>query len=522
MIVLGINSYTHDVGAALCIDGKIKYAVEEERLSRQKHHLGIEANGTPPRLAVAHVLNDARITINEVDRIVHVGWKGTDYLKLDLAGKVLREYAKELDSEEKKTSFVHHHLAHAVSAFYGSGFDNGLVAAIDGLGDWVSTSLWIGNGNKLEKIDQYQMEDSLGFMYSKASRVLNLGKYGYGEGKMTALAGYGERIADFPTIVEVKNGRYKIVGDYNKIFEKFVKEKDKPYTKEQKDFATTVQLILEETVIKILTYASKFYSQNNLLMSGGVALNCRMNGRLSKMPWIKNMFIQPAASDSGVCIGAAYIGALEIGDIPQKMESVYLGPDINEKVISSFIKKNKINAEFVDSPYELGAKLLEQGNIIAWVQGRTELGPRALGHRSLLGDPRNIEVRDKMNEIKEREPWRPVAPAGIISTKKYFDYSQATEHMTKAIEMFPNALEEIPGAIHIDGSARVQLVTNKEDLFYKLIEEFERRTGVPVVLNTSLNDKKEPICTSMKDAVRFFYTTPTDDLIIGNWWIKKK
>ncbi len=521
MIILGVNSYTHDVGAALCMDGKIAYAVEEERLSRQKHHLGIEANGTPPRLAVAHVLDDAGITIDQVDRIVHVGWRGTDYLKLDLAGKALREYAKELDPQEKKTSFVHHHLAHAASTFYASGFSEGLVAAIDGLGDWIATSLWIGKGDKLEKIDQYAMEDSLGFMYSDASRVLGLGAHGYGEGKMTALAGYGKRMTDFPELIRLKNGRYSIVADYNTLFEKFRKDPNMPYTQEQKDFATTIQLTLEETVMSILTHASKVHEQENLLMAGGVALNCRMNGRLSRMPWVKKMFIQPAASDTGVCVGAAYLGALELGDKPEKMHSIYLGPDITDEAIYAFVKRNGLNAEFVESPDERGAELLARGEIVAWVQGRTELGPRALGHRSLLGDPRSIDVRDRMNGIKEREPWRPVAPAGIISEKQYFDFGQATEHMTKAVEMSLAALREIPGAIHVDGSARVQLVRDESDPFHALIKEFERRTGVPVVLNTSLNDKREPICTSISDAVRFFYTTPTDNLIINKWWIKK-
>jgi carbamoyltransferase len=521
MIVLGINSYTHDVGAALCIDGKIKYAVEEERLSRQKHHIGIEANGTPPRLAVEYVLEEAGISLNEVDRIVHVGWKGTDYLKLDLAGRVLREYAKEIDPSEKRTSFVHHHLCHAASGYYASGFDEGLVASIDGVGDWVSTSLWIGKDGKLEKVDQYPIEDSLGFMYSHASRILGLGKFGYGEGKMTALAGHENRIVSFPPLVEVNNGRYKIVGDWELLFEKYKKDADKPYSQEQIDFATTVQLILEETIIEILTKTNNQYGQSNLIMSGGVALNCRMNGRLSKLPWVENMFIQPAASDSGVCLGAAYIGALDLGDTPQRMDTIYLGPNIDNNKVSEFVRRNQLNHSYLENPAQFGAKLLNNGHILAWVQGRTEFGPRALGHRSLLGDPRSVNIRDKMNMIKEREPWRPVAPSCISSEKIYFDVSQATEHMTKAIKMNSRALSEIPGAIHVDGSARVQLVKDKEDSYYQLIEEFEKITGVPAVLNTSLNDKREPICTTIDDAIRFFYTTPTDDLIIGNWWIRK-
>ncbi|MFH1917079.1 MAG: carbamoyltransferase C-terminal domain-containing protein [Nanoarchaeota archaeon] len=523
MKVLGIHSFTHDVGVALAIDGRIAYAVEEERLSRNKHHLGIEAEGTPPYRSLEFVLSEAGLTLDNIDRIVHVGWEGSDYLKMDFAGSRYRAFAKELDPTLKKTGFISHHLAHAASAYFSSGFSRALVLSIDGVGDFVSTSLWLGEGGALKKIDQYMLEDSIGFLYSKASRLLGLGKFGYGEGKMTALAAYGHRLKDFPNIISLENGRYSVRQDYPAIFQPFERANpDLPFTQEQKDFAATIQLLLEETVEYILDAARKKYPEENLVMSGGVALNCRMNGRLSRIPWVKSMFIMPGANDAGVCIGAAYLGSQETGDKPQKFSSIYIGPDIDHSMLEEYVLRNQLNAIRVDDPSAVAVSLLVEGNTIAWVQGRLEFGPRALGHRSLLGDPRSIRVRDRLNEIKQRESWRPVAPAIIVSNKEYCDYNQGTEFMTKAIPMSALAREEIPGGIHIDGTARVQMVKDVQDSFYQLILAFEEKTGIPAVLNTSLNARDEPLCTSIDDAVRFYYTTPTDHLIIGNWWLRKK
>lgn len=521
MKVLGISSLTHDVGAAVCIDGKIVSALEEERLSRIKHHPGIEIEGKPPRDSVQYVLKEAGLSLADIDKIVHVGSKGNDFMRLDIIGKRFREFAKELDYDDKKTIFIGHHLAHAASAFYSSGFDDAIVASIDGAGDWISSSLWLGEQNKLRKLDEYYQDNSLGFMFTRAAKTIGLGGFGYGEGKLTALAAYGVPIDNFPEIIVFENGRYSLMENYYELFKEFKRNKNEPIDDLHKNFAATIQMQLENAVGKIISIANKKYNKNKLAIAGGVALNCKMNGELSKLPWVQEMYIQPGANDSGLCIGAAYVGAVKLGDTPKKLSSIYLGPDIIDNDVVQYIKNNKLRAEFTDKPYSLAAKFISHNMAVAWVQGKLEFGPRALGHRSLLGDPRYISSRDSLNKIKQREPWRPVAPAIIDSDKNYFDNSQATEHMTKAIDSTQTARKEIPGGIHVDGTARVQLVKNKEDSFYKLIKEFENITGIPGVLNTSLNSRNEPLCTTIDDAVKFFYTTPTDKLIIGNWSLSK-
>jgi carbamoyltransferase len=520
MKVLGVHSLTHDSGTSLCVDGEIAFALEEERLSRIKHHFGIEVEGTPPLRSLNWILKEANLTLNEIDKIVHVGWEGDDFMKLDLIRNRYREFAFCLDPGMKKTSFVSHHRAHAASAYYSSGFEDAIVLAVDGAGDWVSTSLYIGEGEKMNKVDQYPLDESLGFMYSRAAKILGLGDFGFSEGKLTALAAYGN---PNPSIVEVAylhDGKYTINKNYYDIFKKFRRSQDEPITQEQKDFAATVQKSLEDIIIYILTHAYNKYCKKNIVLAGGVALNCRMNGKISSLPWIDKIFIQPAANDGGLCVGAAYLGALAGGDKIHGMNTPYLGPDINNLEVEKYITRNGLTVEKVN-PEETAAQKIAQGKTVAWMQGKLEFGPRALGHRSLLGDPRKIDIKDKLNVIKQRDSWRPVAPAIIDGASRYCDLNNATEFMTKAIPMNKLALNEIPGAIHVDGTARVQFVKDKKDIFFKLISSFERLTGIPAVLNTSLNSRGEPICTTIDEGVKFFYTTPTDYLMIGTFLFKK-
>lgn len=521
MKVLGIHSLTHDLGTALCVDGNIKYAVEEERLSQIKHHPGIEVEGYPPLKSLNWILNQEGLSLDKVDKIVHVGWPGDEFMRLDLIRGRYREFAKELDPKGKKTTFVSHHKAHAASAYYASGFSDALVLSIDGAGDWISSSLYVGKEEELKKIDEYFIDQSLGFMYSRASKLLGLGQFGFSEGKLTALAAYGQPIRSFPPIVLIEGDRYKLAEGYYEVFKEF-KCTEENLTQRHKDFAATVQKTLEDTVIHILNVAHEKYGKRNLALGGGVALNCKMNGKLKLLPWVEKMFVQPAANDGGLCVGAAYIGAIEGGDTVECMKSVYLGPDILESEVEGYVKQNRLVSHRVEKPYDIAAHLIEQGQTVGWVQGRLEFGPRALGHRSLLGDPRDISMRDKLNLIKKRELWRPIAPSIIKSDKKYFVLNQGTEFMTNAVMMNKLAAQEIPGAIHVDSTARVQVMNDESDMFYKLIKSFEGRTGIPAVLNTSLNRKGEPLCAAVEESIRFFYTTPTDNLFIGPWWFKKR
>ena len=520
MKILGIHSLTHDSGVCLYKNGKVAYALEEERLSRIKHHPGIEVEGKPPLLSLSWTLKEANLQLKEIDKFVHVGWKGDKFMKLDLARNRFRDFAKSLDPDTTRTSFVPHHKAHAASAYYASGFDDALVLVVDGAGDWTSTSLYIGEGRELRKVDEYPPDQSLGFLYSKAAKIIGLGDFGFGEGKMTALAAYGTQIHGFPQIIKTNDGKYTIEQDYFDHFMKYKKENGE-LTQTQKDFAFMVQTALENAIIDILNFAHNKYGKTKIAFSGGVALNCRLNGKISALPWVDDFFIQAGANDCGLCLGAAYLGAVESGEPITKMSDSYLGPDIKDDDVGSFVKSNKLRAKKLNDVAKACAELISEGKIVGFMHGRLEFGPRALGHRSLLGDPRNIEVRDKLNIIKQREPWRPVAPAIVDSEKQYCQLSKATEFMTKALPMNELAIKEIPAALHVDNTARVQVVRNKDDLFYTVIREFENITSIPAILNTSLNSKGEPLCASIEDGVKFFFTTPTDYLIIDKWLIEK-
>jgi carbamoyltransferase len=521
MKVLGVHSLTHDLGAALCIDGEITHVVEEERLSRIKHHPGIEVEGTEPRLSIEWVLAESGLSLSEIDLIAHVGWPGEDFMRLDLIRRRFRDFACTLDPSGKKTLFVDHHRAHAASAYYAAGFESALVGAIDGQGDWISTSLYLGHGRELKKIDEYFVDQSLGFMYSRAARLLGLGDFGFGEGKLVALAGYGQEIPDFSPPVILEGDRYRIVdGYYEKTFLPF-RRSEGELTQEHKDFAATVQITLERVIIHILSRAAQKYQQKNLVLGGGVALNCRMNGRLAALPWVKKMFVQPGANDCGLCIGAAYLGAVAAGDTPRAMKSVFLGPDLKPSAAAEVFRRNKLRAEEVENPAADAAKIIAKGGVVAWMSGRLEFGPRALGHRSLLGDPRSVEVRDYLNAIKQRESWRPIAPSILADRASYFDPKITSPYMTHAVALNEASKNEIAAAVHVDGSARVQIVLDRWDPFYGVLEAFAGETGVPVVLNTSLNQRGEPLCASIEDGLRFFFTTPTDALIIDRWVLRK-
>jgi carbamoyltransferase len=248
-----------------------------------------------------------------------------------------------------------------------------------------------------------------------------------------------------------------------------------------------------------------------------------MNGKLQKLKWVEKTFVQPAANDSGVCIGAAYLGAVKSGEKKiYPFDSAYLGFNITDKEIENFVKTNNLNGKYIKDIEKYTAEILSKGNIVAWMQSKLEFGPRALGHRSLLGDPRSLIVKDKLNNIKQRESWRPVAPSIVETKKKYHSEGLGSKYMTHAINMNTLAQKEIPGAIHVDGTARIQIVDNENDPYYKLIKQFENITGVPAILNTSLNKKGDPLCCTIEDGIDFFYTTQTDYLIINNWCFSKK
>lgn len=520
MNILGVHSITHDVGAALFQNNQLSSAVEEERLSRIKHHPGIQFRGSPPYKSIKFLLQQSSLKMNDVNLIVHVGWPGSDDEPLDVMKRVYRDFAKTLDKDLQKTIFVDHHHAHAASSYYASGFDKALVIVIDGHGDYISTSIYIGEGleKPLKKIADYHVDQSLGIFYTRAAKTLGLGNLGFGEGKMMALASYGKVMKDFLNIITFENGRYQI-GEYKELFRKFERKPYEKIKKIHKDFAATIQYLLTTTVLRIIKEARERYPFENICISGGVGLNCSMNSKISELLGI-NLFIPPAPNDGGLCIGAAYIGAVNMGLKINRFNSPYLGPEIEKNSLGSFIRKNGLRAKKIKNSYKRAAKLISEGYIVGWMQGKLEFGPRALGHRSLLGDPRLLKVKDRINWIKGRDLWRPVA-LSLVGNENLESPIDCMKYMTIATKIKPELASKISAGIHKDGTSRVQIVNDRNDSFYKLITSFEKITGIPAILNTSLNSRDEPLCTSIEDGVRFFYTSQIDYLFIGDWLLEK-
>ncbi len=337
MKILGVHSVTHDTGAALCEDGKIRYAAEEERFTRIRHSPGLETCGKPPYSSIRYVLEQSGTDLNDIDAIVHVGWPGDNLARIDPIKKAYREFAKELDSSGNKTIYVDHHMAHAASSFYASGFDSALTVVIDGGGDWLATSLYVTENKKLERVDEYFLDQSLGFMYTRAARVLGLGGFGFGEGKIMALAAYGNPLENFPPIISTRGDRYRLDQDYYERFKNFTVGNG-GLEKRHMDFAATVQTELEHAVLHVIDRAYERYGYKNVCIAGGVGLNCTLNGKIRNLPWVAKMFVQPAANDGGLCVGAAYLGAIKGGERVEGFDNIYLGPQINLEIAGELLE----------------------------------------------------------------------------------------------------------------------------------------------------------------------------------------
>lgn len=520
MKILGVHSLTHDVGAALFDGGTITYAVEEEKLSRVKHHPGIQFGGTPPVHSVEYIKSKLTKGLDDVDFFVHVGWPGSNDEPLDIAKRMYRDFALQLDSENKKTIFVTHHLAHAASAYFASGFSQSIVIVVDGHGDYIATSVYLAKKGEylFKKIEEYFVDQSLGMMYTRAAKTLGLGGLGYGEGKLSALAAYGKPIKQIQ-LIDIEENRY-FINEYSNVFAKYKREKNETLTQNHIDFAATVQEAIEKAILHTLNEIWKKYKINNVCFAGGVGLNCKLNGKIRDLSWINNFFVFPAPNDSGLCIGAAYLGAMIKQQEIRRLDTIYLGPEFAPTEVENYLISNQIKFVKTDAS-RMAADCISNGRIVAWAQKALEFGPRALGHRSLLGDPRDTNVRDRINIIKKRESWRPVCPA-VIDNRYFTGDHHSLQHMMVAAKANDMAKKEIPAAIHHDGSARFQYVQKSTDPFYLLIKEFEKITTVPAILNTSLNASYEPICSTIDDIIKFFYTTQTDDLFIDNYWVTKK
>ena len=558
MYILGINYLYHDTSACLVKDGILISAVEEERFGDEKHVKRFPVN------AINFCLQEAGITLRDIDyigfsAIPNLGMGKKVLHTLKYLPRSLRLFAKEIfgyleryrdltgwwqkqGNLSCKRYFLEHHLTHAASAFLVSPFDKAAILSIDGMGEWDTALIGLGEGNKINRLSVISFPDSLGFVYEAITQYLGF-RPSYDEGKTMGLSAYGkpEYLDKFREIIEFKNGRVKVdlsyfqyhIGASTICSPKFVRyfgksrHKDEPIEPRYEDIACSLQLRLEEVVLEICQGLHRTTKTNKLCLAGGVALNSVMNGKILTQTPFNEIFIQPASGDAGTAIGAAFYIYNTILNNERKyiMENAYTGPQYSNKEIEETLKACKLKYEYYENIEEVTAKLLVQDKIIAWFQGRMEIGPRALGNRSILTSPVRPEMKDIVNQqVKFRESFRPFAPSILEENCcEYFDHSYPSPFMLLVYNVLPDKKDVIPAVIHVDGTGRIQTVNEKENpRYWKLIKEFEKLTGIPVILNTSFNVKGQPICCTPKDAIKCFFSTGLDYLVMGDYLISKR
>ena len=592
--ILGISAFFHDSAASLIKDGKIVAAAQEERFTRKKH------DPSYPFHSINYVLKEGNIKLKDVDHVVffekpflkferlletYLAFAPKGFKSFSMAMPIwLREklFQKKFLFDKlatndpnfkdlNKIKFSEHHFSHAASAFFPSPFKKALILTLDGVGEWATTTLAIGNNNKIEMLKEIYFPHSIGLLYSAFTYYLGF-KVNSGEYKVMGLAPYGEpkyKDVILNKLIDLKDdGSFKLDMNFfnyatgltmiNKNFEKlFGRSARKPESELldqfHMDIASSVQAATEEIVLKLTKDISKKYEIENLCLAGGVALNCVANGKILQKNYFKKLWIQPAAGDAGGSLGAALAFWHHEMNMPRtlntndKMEGSYLGPEFSELTIENELKR--LNAKFIKHEekkfIETIAKDLSNQLTVGWFQGRMEFGPRALGSRSILCDPRSEKMQKELNlKIKFRESFRPFAPAIIREDlNNWFNLNSDSPYMLLVSEIkndikidmteSENKLfgidklnvkrSKIPAVTHVDYSARIQTVHKETNpKFYKLIKNFKEITNCPVLVNTSFNIRGEPIVCSVEDAFKCFMGTNLDILAIGNFILRKK
>jgi len=557
MLTLGINySQMHDSSACIVRDGELLFAVAEERISRVKHDSGF------PKLAIQACLDFAEVTAGQLDEVCF-GWQtaGPIYrhdLKLYATGHWPLTKVNVLNSSryflsmwhqesgaapfrrifgESKTRFryVDHHLAHAISAYAYSGFDDAAVAVMDGRGAWEATSIWRGRAGRLEHLLTLNWPDSLGLFYAQFTGFLGFVPNS-DEWKVMGLAPYGQQGIDLSPFINPHDQPYRVhsktlVGDGSQFSHLtpllgLPREPESEISEQHKNIAFAVQDACEAAMMSVIKMALAKTGSRNLCLAGGVALNSKANGKIVASGAIEKIFVQPAASDDGVALGAALAPYLDDnGRLPNKaMRHGYWGPSFDDDAIEKTLLTYKIRHTKLSDTATAAAQFLSEGKILGWFQGRMEFGPRALGSRSILADPRDPEMNAKVNNaVKFREWWRPFAPSfKKEAVPEYLESAYDSPFMILTAQVRPGKRSVIPSVTHVDGSARPQTVEREiNPLYYRLIDEFGAITGVPVIMNTSFNLRGEAIVHTPTDALRTFFSSGMDALVIGSYVIEK-
>ena len=553
--ILGLGIGGHDAAAALVRNGEVIAMGEQERFSRNKR-----AYHESPAQAAAWCLEYAGISLDDIAVVA----LGTDYqIKNSWKGLTDEELAQLPPHDCPQNLFptalfgtgprppivpVRHHLAHAASAYYISGFEDAAILVIDNQGEDSSTTLAHGVNGTITELESYEVKDSLGLFYRSAAQFSGvIGKY-KSVGKLMGLASYG--IPNQPMPIELidgvplLNGLPEVPGIRNaempparsqQMFE-FFTENCFPYTAQvveepmaYANFAASVQQAFETAVLGICKRLKQLTGSDRLVLAGGCALNCSANGKIVASNLFNEIYVQPVAHDAGVSLGAALeMERLVLGRAPQsgyQMDHAYLGPKFSTEQAVAAARKQQLPFEVLEQQILLKrvAHLLAEGRTVGWFQGRAEVGPRALGARSLLGDPRQRQSLVKLNQIKSREMWRPLAPSVLEEAHDtWFESGHASPFMIVAGSVRPERRSQIPAVVHVDGSARAQAVSNKSNpRYWQLIHNFEQITGIPLVINTSFNVAGEPVVHTPENAIADFLTTELDVLVIENMLLEK-
>ncbi len=562
MNILGINWGEHDSAATLLQDGHLVAAVEEERLSRVKHapfafparaaRWCLEVGGVEPA-DVDVVAYSFSPTVGLGRGLLHAiqHFPSANFVALaELARRTWyvapRAYAHyELKIPARtRTVYVPHHLAHAASAYYLSPFDHAAVLVVDGMGEWPVTSLYEGRGNALSSLDTVSFPHSLGFYYSAFTEYLGFDPFD-GEYKVMGLAAYGEpRFAErFLEILRLPVGPqhrldlrfFNFHRDYGRTswYSPYMEEVFGPRSTAPEmpaqiyaDLAASVQQRLEDAILHLARHLHRRTGLPDLCMAGGVGLNSVANGKVVQQGPFERVFIQPAANDAGCAVGAAlYVHHVTNGvEARESLRDVYLGPEFGAHEIEAQLHLSKIAYETLADPAATAARLVAEGQIVGWFQGRMEFGPRALGNRSILADPRRASMKERINAaVKFREPFRPFAPSVPLEhSDTYFESVGASPYMLRVTPVKPGIGERLPAITHVNGTARLHTVTRESNpLYYDLLVRLGEQTGVPVVLNTSFNVRGEPIVCTPRDALGCFFSSGLDALVIDHFLIRK-
>ena len=535
MIVLGIHGGVmptqHDAGAAVVVNGRLAAVCEEERFARYKG-----AFGHLPLRSIQACLEQANIRMTDIGLLVSSG-----NTHRDLRARIQR-YFQHYFGHVPPLLMIEHQMAHLASAYYSSGFDEAMVISIDAYGDQASGALAIGNNGALTVHQRLPQFESLGLFYAAITSYLGF-LVSEDEYKVMGLSAYGQPGMDLSPIVRLgDNGliqmdtRYwqdplRPVSRFERYFSPALesllgppRQPDEEITQRHCNIARAAQTLLEKAVTSLVRTFHAKTSLRRVALAGGVALNCLANWRILQLPEIDDLFVQPAASDRGIALGCALYGAASNGDPIEALDHVQYGRSYDEKMIESALRTSGYRFERCDNTAEAAAEALDNGRIIGWFQGRSEFGPRALGGRSILADPRNRSMKEQVNRaVKYREKFRPFAPAVLLEDLgEIFECSRASPFMTVTYPVRPTWRPKIPAVTHADGTARVQSVSaSTSPLFHSLLKAFKNRTNIPVLLNTSFNVRGEPIVETPADALATFARSALSELFIGPFRVSK-